>query len=97
MALVAFPSFVRLAIFIEYSSQYIYDTLLHSDYLSTYFMRYYSRYNCLASFLGRWNGVGIIFIYIITLSHDSDCRVVFGSISEVLRLLNIIIWGYLGR
>ena len=97
MALVAFPSFVRLVLFIEYSSQYIYGTLLHSDHLSIDFLIYYSRYNCLASLLGRCNGVGIMFIYMNTLSHDRDCRVVFGSISEVLRLLNIIIWGYMLR
>ncbi len=52
MALVAFSSFVRLVIFIEYSSQYIYGTLLHSDHSSTSFSIYYSRYNCLASLLG---------------------------------------------
>ena len=81
---------MRLVLFIEYSSQYIYGTLLHSDYFSIY----YSGYNCLASLPGRCIGVGIIFIYMIALSHDDDCTVVFGSISEVLRLLNIIIWGY---
>ena len=41
--------------------------------------------------------MGIMFIRMIALSHDDDCRVVFGSISEVLRLLNIIIWGYMLR
>ncbi len=39
--------------------------------------------------------MGIMFIYMNALSHDGDCRVVFGSMSEVLRLLNIIIWGYM--
>ena len=39
--------------------------------------------------------MGIMFIYMIALSHDDDYRVVFSSISEVLRLLNIIIWGYM--
>ncbi len=91
MPLVSFPSFVRLVLFIEYSSQYIYGTFLHFDYSSTNFMKYYSSYNCLANLLGRCNAVGIMFIYMITLCHDDDGRAVFGSISEVLRLLNIII------
>ncbi len=97
MALVALPSFVRLVQLLEYSSKYIYSTLLHSDYWSTNFPMYYLRYNCLASLTGRCIGVGIMFIRMIALSHDDDCGVVFGSISEVLRLLNTIIWGYLGR
>ena len=97
MALVAFPSFVRLVLFLEYSSKYIYGTLLHSDHLSTSFPIYYSIYSCLASLLGRCNGVGIIFMYMNALCHDGDYRVVFGSISEVLRPLNMIIWGYMLR
>ena len=63
MALVAFPSFVRHVIFIEFSFQYIYDTLLHSNHLGTDFSIYYSRYTCLASLLRRCNYVGIMFIY----------------------------------
>ncbi len=39
--------------------------------------------------------MGIMFIAIITLCHDDDCGVVFGSVSKVSRLLNIIIWGYM--
>ena len=97
MDLLALPFFVRLVQLLEYSSKFIYGTLLYSDYSNTDFPIYYSRYNCLASLPGRCIGVGIMFIYMIALSHDDDCRVVFGSISEVLRLLNIIIWGYLGR
>ncbi len=31
----------------------------------------------------------------VCLFHEDDSKVVFGSISEVLRLLNIIIWGYM--
>ncbi len=97
MALVALPSFVRLIQLLEYSSKYIYGTLLHSDFLSTDFLIYYSRYNCLASLPGRCTGVGIIFTYMIVLCHDDDFRVVFGSIREVLRLLNIIIRCYMPR
>jgi hypothetical protein len=81
--------------FIEYSSQYIYGTLLHSDFSSTGFPINYSRYNCLACLLGRCNSMGIMFIAIITLCHDDDCGVVFGSVSKVSKLLNIIIWGYM--
>jgi hypothetical protein len=95
VALIAFSSFVRLVLFIEYSSQYIYGTLLHFDHLSTDFMKYYSSYNFIVSLLERCNGVGIMFICMNALSQDGDCRVVFGSISEVLNLLNIIIWGYM--
>ncbi len=41
--------------------------------------------------------MGIMFMLMIALSRDDDCRVVFSSLSVVLRLLNIIIWGYMLR
>ncbi len=41
--------------------------------------------------------MGIMFMYMIALCHDDDIRVVFGSISEVLRPLDIIIWDYMLR
>jgi hypothetical protein len=34
--------------------------------------------------------VDIMFIYMNALSYDGDSRLVFGSISEVLRLLNTL-------
>ncbi len=48
-----------------------------------------------ASLSGRCNGVGIIIVFMITLCHDDDIRVVFGNLSVVFRLLDIIIWGYM--
>nr|CAD40118.3 OSJNBa0061C06.2 [Oryza sativa Japonica Group] len=46
---------------------------------------------------GRYNGVGIIIVFTMTLCHDDDIRVVFGNLSVVFRLLDIIIWGYMLR
>ena len=41
--------------------------------------------------------MGIMIAFTMTLCHDDDIRVVFGNLSVVFRLLDIIIWGYMLR
>ncbi len=41
--------------------------------------------------------MGIMFAYVITLCHDDDIRVVYGSLGMMSRLRDIIIWGYMLR
>ncbi len=55
----------------------------------------YTKY--MASLSGRCFGAGIMFAYAITLCHDDDIRIVFGSLDVVSRLRDIIIWGYMLR
>ncbi len=95
MALVVFPSFVRLVLLLEYSSLYYFGIVLLSEYMNTKFIIYpsYIYYN--ASLSGRCNGVGIMIVFMMTLSHDDDIKVVFGKLSVMFRLLDITIWGYM--
>ncbi len=37
----------------------------------------------------------IMIVFMMTLCHDDDIRVVFGNLTMVFRLLDIIIWGYM--
>ena len=41
--------------------------------------------------------MGTMIVFRMTLCHDDDIRVVFGNLSVVFRLLDIIIWGYMMR
>ncbi len=98
MALVAFTSFVRLVLLLEYSFLYYSGIVLLFEYMNTNFT-IYPTYTCYdASLSGRCIGVGIMIIYTMTLCHDDDdTRVVFGNLSVVFRLMDIIIWGYMLR
>ena len=92
MALAAFhSSFVSFVLLLKYSSIYIYDIEILSEYMSTYFTlcSCYTEYT--ASLSGRCFGAGIVFAYAITLCHDDNFRVVFGSLDVVSRLRDIII------
>ncbi len=92
MALVAFLSFfVSFVFLLEYSSIYIYDIEIFSEYMSTYFTlcSYYTEYT--ASLSGRCFGAGTMFAYAITLCDDDDIRVVSGYLDVVSRLRDIII------
>ncbi len=53
----------------------------------------YIYYN--ASLSGTCNIVGIMIVFTMTLCHDNDIRVVFGNLSVVFRLLDIIIRCYM--
>ena len=97
MALVAFPPFVRLIELMKYSSLYSFGLLLKLYYLSIGFTLYLSRYNCVASLPEICNGVGLMFMRVIALCRSWGCRVVFNNVSVVLRLLDIINWGYILR
>ena len=97
MALVSSLSFVRLTQLMEYASLFSFGILLHSYYLGTDFTLHLSRYNCVASLPEICNGVGIMTMQMIALCHGSGYRVVFDNLSMVLRLLNIIILGYMLR
>ena len=98
MALAAFlSSFVSFVLLLEYSSLYIYDIEILSEYMSAYFTlcSCYPEYT--TSLSGRCFGAGIVFAYAITLCHDDNIRVVSGSLDVVSRLWDIIIWGYILR
>ncbi len=98
MALVTFLcSFVRLVFNLEYSSVYDSGIVILSDYINTSFTLCPRYYDYTASLSGRCIGTGIMFAYANTLCHDGDIRVIFGSLGVVLRLLGIIIWGYMLR
>ncbi len=88
MALVALiSSFVRLVLYLEYSSVYNSGIVILSEYMNTNFTLYLSYVDYTASLSGRCNGTGIMFAYAITLCHDDDIRVVSGSLGMVSRLL----------
>lgn len=91
MALVAFTSFVRLVLLLEYSFLYYCGIILLSEYMNTNFIICPSYIYYDASLSGRCNGVGIMIVFTMTLCHDDDIRVVFGNLSVVFRLLDIII------
>ena len=74
MALVAFPSFIRLVLYLEYSSLYYFGIVLLSEYMNTNFIICPSYIYYDASLSGRCNGVGIIIVFMITLCHDDDIR-----------------------
>ncbi len=98
MALVAFlSSFVSFVLLLEYSSLYICGIKILSEYMNTNFTLCLCYTEYAASLSGRCFGVGIIFAYAVTLCHDDDIRVVFGSLDVVSRLRDIIIWGYMLR
>ncbi len=98
MALAAFLlSFVSFVLLLEYSSKYIYGIEILSEYMSTYFTLCFCYTEYMASLSGRCFGAGIMFACAITLCHDDDIRVVFGSLDVVSRLRDIIIWGYILR
>jgi hypothetical protein len=97
MVLVALLSFVRLVHLLEYSSLYYSSIVLLSEYLNTNFIIYPTYIYYDASLSGKCNGVGIMIVYTIVLCHDDDIRVVFGNLSMVFRLLDIVIWGYMLR
>ena len=93
MTLVTLLSLVRFNLVMKYSSLYSFGPLLHLyNYLSTYFSSYLSRNNYVASLLEICNGIGLIFIYIISLCHLQRCRVIFSNVIVVLRLLDNIKW-----
>ncbi len=97
MALVAFPSFVRLVLLLKYSSLYNFGIVLLSEYMNTNFIIGPSYIYYDASLSERCNGVGIMIVLTMTLCHDDDIRVVYGNLSVVFGLLDIIIWGYMLR
>ncbi len=95
MALVAFLfSFVSFVLYLEYSSIYIYGIGILSEYMNVYFTLCSCYTEYAASLSGR---CFIMFAYTITLCHDNDIRVVYGSLDVVSRLWDIIIWGYMLR
>ena len=65
--------------------------------MNTSFTIYPSCINYDASLSGKCNGVGIMIVHTMTLCHDDDIRVVFGNLSVMFRLLDIVIWGYMLR
>ncbi len=79
MALVALLSFVRVIELMKYSYLFSFDILLHSDYPSTDFTLYLSRYNCVASLQEICIGVGLMFMQVIALCHPWGYRVVFNN------------------
>jgi hypothetical protein len=96
MALAALlSSFVRLVLYLQYSSLYNFGIVIFSEYMNTNFTLYSSYVDFTASLSGRCHGTGIMFAYAITLCHDDDIRVLSGSLHVVSRLLGIIIWGYM--
>ncbi len=84
-------SFVSIVLLLEYSSLYIYGIETLSEYMNANFTlcSCYTEYT--ASLFGRCFGAGIMFAYVITLCHDDDIRVVYGSLDVVSRLRDIII------
>jgi hypothetical protein len=68
MALVAFPSSVRLVVYLEYSSLYYFGIVLLSEYMNTNFIIYPSYIYYDASLSGRCNGVGIMIVFTMTMS-----------------------------
>ncbi len=94
MAQVPLLSFVRLKGLMKYSYLFSFGILFHSYYPSNDFLLYLSRYNCVASLPEICIGVGLMFMRMIALYLSRGYRVVFNNVSVVLRLLNIIIWGY---
>ena len=91
MALVAFPSFLRLNSLMKYSSLFSFSPLLHLyNYSRANFSLYLSRYNYVASLPEICNGVGLMFITMIALCQLQRCGVVFSNVSAVLRLLGTI-------
>ena len=92
MALVGFlSSFVSFVLLLEYSSLYNSGIVILFNYMNTNFTLYLSYVDYTASLSGRCHGTGIMFAYAITLCHDDDIRVVFGSLGVVSRLRDIII------
>ncbi len=67
MALVAFPSFIRLVLYLEYSSLYYFGIVLLSEYMNTRFITYLSYIHYDASLSERCNGVGIYDDSIMTM------------------------------
>jgi hypothetical protein len=65
--------------------------------MNTNFIIYPNYINYDASLSGKCNGVSIMIMYTISLCHDDDIRIVFGNLSVVFRLLDIVIWGYMLR
>jgi hypothetical protein len=87
MALVAFlSSSVSFVLYLEYSSIYIYGIEILSEYMNVYFTLYSCYIKYTASLSGRCFDAGIMFAYAITLCHDDDIRVVYGSLDVVSRL-----------
>ncbi len=96
MALVVFPSFVKLYSLMKYSSYYSFGHLLHLyNYSSTDFSLYLFQYNYIASLPEICNDVGLMFISMIALCHLQRCRVIFSNVSAVLRLLDTVKWCYM--
>ncbi len=63
--------------------------------MNTKFIIYPNYIDYDASLSGKCNGVGIMIMYTISLCHDDDIRIIFGNLSVVFRLLDIVIWGYM--
>ncbi len=97
MALLALLSFVKLILLLDYSSLYHSGIVLLSEYMNTNFIIHPNYIDYHASLSGKCNGVGIMIVYMIALCHDDDIRLVFGNLSMVFRLLDIVIWGYMLR
>jgi hypothetical protein len=98
MALVAFlSSFVSFVLLLEFSSKYISEIEILSEYMSINFTlcSCYTEYT--ASLSERCFGASIVFAYAITLYHDDDIRVVSGGLDVVSKLRDIIIWSYILR
>ncbi len=96
MALVALlSSFVRLVLYLEYSSLCNSGIEILSEYINANFTLYSCYTDYTASLSGRCIVTGIKFVYAITLCHDDDIRVVSGSLGVVSRFRDIIIWGYM--
>ncbi len=85
MALVALlSSFVRLVLYLEYSSLFNSGIVILSKYMNANFTicSCYTEYA--ASLSERCFGAGIMFAYAITLCHDDDIRVVSGSLHVMM-------------
>ncbi len=78
----------------EYSSLYIFGTLLSLSTGLTLFLHYI---NCVGSLPERCYGAGLMSDLSVALCRLHGYRVVFDNISMVLRLLNIISWAYMLR
>ncbi len=80
MSLTAFlSSFVRLILYLEYSSLYNSCIEILSAYMNANFTLYSSYIDYTASLSGRCIDTGIMFAYAITLCHGDDIRVISGS------------------
>ncbi len=89
MALVALlSSFVRLVLYLEYSSLYHSSNEIHSEYMNANFTLCSRYIDYTTSLCGRCIGTGIMCAYVMTLCHDDDIRVVSGSLGVVSTLLS---------